>query len=95
MYDSTTTTIEAESADRLFCTICKKSGHIAEHHRLMPDVYGKIKMSNKDLLKWIENNIIKPYEGILVSKNKCCVDLHEKITGHSRDKFNELSRILE
>ena len=52
-------------------------------------------MDEKKLLKWIEMNMVKPYEGVLKSDNRCCVDLHENITGHTREKFNELTRMLE
>ncbi|MEE9525063.1 MAG: hypothetical protein V3V78_00470 [Candidatus Woesearchaeota archaeon] len=40
--NSTTTSSEAEMADLWFCTICKKKGHTAIHHRQHPDIYGEM-----------------------------------------------------
>lgn len=38
----TSTTQEYEMADMWICSICKKKGHTAKHHKDMQDIYGKI-----------------------------------------------------
>ena len=50
---------------------------------------------DKEALKWIEANMVFPFEGHLKSDNKLLVMLHERITSHTREKFNELVRILD
>jgi len=50
---------------------------------------------DKEALKWIECNLVIPFEGVLQSDNEEAVKLHEKITDYNREKFNKLTRILE
>ncbi|GAG15635.1 unnamed protein product [marine sediment metagenome] len=37
--NQTITSSEAEQAELWFCTICKKKGHTAKHHKLFPEIY--------------------------------------------------------
>jgi hypothetical protein len=51
-------------------------------------------MKQEELLKWVECNLVKPFEGTMISDNKELVVFHEKITRHNREMFNALTRLL-
>jgi len=38
-YTETKTSTEAETEETWFCTICKRRGHTATHHKIHPDIY--------------------------------------------------------
>lgn len=54
----------------------------------------KQKMNNKKLLDWIGANMVWPWEGVLQTNNEYAKEIHEKITDHIREKFNQLTRML-
>lgn len=47
-------------------------------------------VNKEEILKWIEANLVMPFEGILQSKNEAEKRIHDKITSYNREKFNKL-----
>ena len=49
---------------------------------------------DKEALRWIEANLVMPFEGTLQSKNEDAVRIHKKITDYNREKFNKLIQMF-
>ena len=48
-----------------------------------------------EILKWIECNLVMPFEGSLQSENNELTEIHSKITDYNRTKFNQLTKTFE
>ncbi len=46
----------------------------------------------EEILKWIEANLVSPFEGTLRDANEREIAMHQKITDYNREKYNELVR---
>jgi hypothetical protein len=47
-------------------------------------------MDKQKMLKWIECNMVLPFEGYLQSENEEAIVLHQRLTQNIRTKFNKL-----